>query len=181
MMANVGEAYLFREMERNYSALGLPYKGGNIMMYVVMPKRGHTLKDFVTTLTSEDLYDIATKSVKVEDYAYEIPFMSINDQIQLNGILEGMGIRSAFSPASANLSNIAENLFVSQIIHKANLDVTEAGSTGSASTVAQIENKFGKEPFIANQPFICYVYHRSSGLISFWATVNLPVPNKVHS
>lgn len=179
MMANVGEAYLLREMGRNYSALGLPYKGGNIFMYFVIPKWGHTLKEILTNLTTEDLNDIATKSVKVQEYTYEVPFMSINDQIQLNGILESMGIKSVFSAAHANLSNIADNLYVSQIIHKANLDVTEAGSTGSASTVVQIENKFGREPFIVNQPFICYVHHRSSGLISFWATVNLPVPNKV--
>lgn len=179
MMANVGGAYLLRDMERNYSALGLPYKGGNIFMYFIIPKKGHTLKEIINSLTTEDMIDITTKSVKVEDFTYEVPFMSINDKIQLNGILETIGIKSIFSPTHANLSNIAENLFVSQIIHKANLDVTEAGSTGSASTVAQIENKFGKEPFLVNQPFICYVHHRSSGLISFWATVNLPVPNKV--
>lgn len=46
-----------------------------------------------------------------------------------------MGILSLFQPEYADLSNISKNgLYVSRIIHKAEIEVTEEGTVASAVT-----------------------------------------------
>lgn len=178
MMSNLAPVYYNCDNNsRNFSVLGLPYKGGNTVMYIILPKIGQSLKYTLSHLTLNNLKEISEKSVNKYKISYEIPFMNIADELNLEDNLQALGIKSIFNSSSANLSHLAKDVFVSRALHKVNLNVTEAGTTGSASSFVIIQNRFPTVSFIVNRPFSFYIYHRSSSFISFWGSINLPVPN----
>lgn len=164
------------DLARDFQVIGIPYKGNNIVMFVLRPESNHHLEDILAKLTLHNLREIPRKC-KVEELTYEIPYMNIDEELNLADILQTMGVQSIFT-SGANLTNIADDIYVSKAIHKINLDVTEAGSTGSAATAVHIDTRFPEEPFIVDKPFSFFIYHKSSELISFWGSINVPVPNQ---
>ncbi|XP_036000408.1 serine protease inhibitor 2.1-like [Fundulus heteroclitus] len=77
------------------------------------------------------------KWTKSETYKIFVPKFSIKTSYEMNDVLTGMGMVDMFGDR-ANLSGIADDLFVSKVVHQATLDVAEAGATAAASTGIQI-------------------------------------------
>uniref|UniRef100_A0A0E9RZ65 Thyroxine-binding globulin n=1 Tax=Anguilla anguilla TaxID=7936 RepID=A0A0E9RZ65_ANGAN len=79
------------------------------------------------------------KSVKKRKYKVFVPKLSLKTSYKLKEILSGMGITDIFA-ATADLSGISEGakLAVSKVIHKATLDMDEAGATATAVTGVEI-------------------------------------------
>lgn len=174
-MSNFGTVYTYDDPTRNFTVLGLPYKGGNTIMYIILPDKNIDLKTVLSSFTEDDLHKIVLSSQKEDEVTYYLPYMNLNEQVELKSVLQSLGVLSMFDVAKANLSKIGDNVFVSEALHNANLDVTEAGSTGAASTTVNIETKFPKRIIFMNRPFSFFIIHRPSGVISFWGTINLPV------
>lgn len=182
MMSNHGTVHVYEDAIKKFTVLGLPYKGKSIFMYLILPYKDHPLKDVIANITSEDISNIAEKASVEDEVTYLLPYMELTENINVETALKHAGVKTLFDPSKANLNKIAKNLHVSDAIHKVNLYVTEAGSTGSAATTLSIETRFpDKRVFYFNRPFAFYVYHNSSKLISFWGSINIPVPHgKVH-
>lgn len=179
MMINKGPAYLYNHPNKNFTVLGLPYKGKSVFMYLILPFKDQHLKDIIASITVADLYEIAANSTLENDVSYSVPYMELSENINVETALKQAGVKTVFDPASADLSKISKGLHVSDAIHRANLHVTEAGSTGTAATAFDIETRFPEgNAIIFNKPFSLCIYHKSSKLISFWGTVNIPVPNR---
>jgi len=169
--------YYYYNGTYNYSVIGLPYKGDETIMYIILPDKGQKLGHVLTKIHAQDLYDIMNSTERDTEASYTLPFMHLSDNIGLKTMLERLGVHNIFDPVRANLSRIAENLslYVSEALHNVNLDVTEAGSTGAASTAVIIETKFpSKKIVLVNRPFSFYIIHRPSGVISFWGTIYDP-------
>jgi len=99
---------------------------------------------------------------------------SIDD---LPEILADMGMESAFEPNSANFDVIAEDLYISQVLHKAKIEVDEEGTKAAAVTVIVGTDATAiQEPeyyeFIADRPFIYVLQDTKTGLILFLGRVN---------
>lgn len=178
MMSNFGTVYVYEDSARNFTVLGLPYKGGNTVMYIIYPVKQHDLKTVLSVLNKRDLYDIVHNARKEEDVTYSIPYMNLNEQIDLKSVLQSLGVQSIFDSSKANFSKINKDVFVGEALHSVNLDITEAGSTGAASTSVNIETKFPKKTISINKPFSFYIIHQPSGIVSFWGTINEPVCNE---
>jgi serine protease inhibitor len=80
-------------------------------------------------------------------------------------------MKDAFTP-SADFSGIfeSENPFVSQVLHKAFVDVNETGTTAGAVTIVAMVT--GREPIINNsfycdRPFIYLIYNKKINTILF--------------
>ncbi len=148
-------------------------------MYIMLPDKGEKLGKILSELKVEDLREIPSKCQKLDLVNYEVPFMNIDEELNLKDVLQTLGIKSIFDPFLSNLTNIAEKIYVSKALHKINLEVTEAGSTGAATSAMVLDTKFPDDQFVVNRPFSFFIYHPSSELISFWGIVNLPVPHKI--
>lgn len=106
------------------------------------------------------------------------PKFSISTSYPLEGILPDLGFQNLFS-LHANFSNMVREvkLRLSKVVHKATLDVNEAGTEAAAVTVSFIEIKSaGHEiPYIEfNRPFFVVIYSSSSKSILFMGKVVKP-------
>ena len=93
-----------------------------------------------------------------------------------------LGIRDAFDGGSANFSGImktgiTQNLYISDIVHKAFLEVIEQGTEAAAATQVGFAKTSFNPPnpdipvFRADQPFLCMIVHKVSNEILFMAKV----------
>ncbi|XP_031211492.1 kallistatin isoform X2 [Mastomys coucha] len=108
----------------------------------------------------------------------KFPKFSISTSYPLEGILPDLGFQNLFSP-HANFSNMVRKvkLRLSKVVHKATLDVNEAGTEAAAVTVSSIAIKSaGHEiPYIEfNRPFFVVIYSPSSKSILFMGKVVKP-------
>ena len=94
----------------------------------------------------------------------------------LQEILQDMGIQEAFAE-TADFDKIAEDLYVSQVLHKAKIEVDEQGTKAAAVTAvaaagcAMVEEKI-PVIFEADRPFIYVIQDTRTGMILFMGRVS---------
>src|SRR5580765_6849485 len=83
----------------------------------------------------------AAATTKKSDVIVSMPKWDFGSDLNLKALLPKLGITDAFDPNKADLSGItkAEELFVAQALHKANITVDELGTTASAVTAVAAE------------------------------------------
>ena len=156
----------------NVRALELPYVGGEFSMLILLPDANDGLAALENALTPATLsaWDSRLKQTLVE---VTLPRFSSEMSLTLAKTLEAIGVKLAFS-GKADLSGIAEEpLFVTEVIHKARVDVTEEGTEAAAGTV-ETTMTMGipsfeppkPEIFKADHPFF-YVLRRTNGSVIF--------------
>ena len=180
MMHQYGERYAYVE-SNGMKGIALPYKDSTIVMKVFIPlEEDGDIESLYAALSTEekeallDSLDSATAQ-KVDTLA--IPKFTMEKEIEgLNQILQDMGMESAFLP-SADLDRIAEDVCVSDVLHKAKIEVDEEGTTAAAVTVITVMECAAmppKEPvtFIADRPFVYVLQDAETGIILFMGRVN---------
>ena len=158
--------------------LKLGYKGNNVSMFVLLPK-GNNLSAFEKTLSSEKIagWENTTKFSLVD---VSLPKFKIETMEHMPSDLEAMGMPTAFSPKDADFSGIAtitnpsENLYISDVIHKAFINTDENGTEAAAATavvMATAAAVMAPPPkpivFNANHPFMFFIQENQTGNILF--------------
>ena len=102
------------------------------------------------------LSDLIPANTNVDGLKLSIPKFKFDYSLNFKNDLESLGITQAFTP-NADFSNMATaNLYVSDAIHKANIDFSEDGIKAAAVTVsAMASNALAAEP----QPTIIKIDH----------------------
>ncbi len=163
-----GEGEDFRVVE-------LPYGDGKISMYVVLPSGNKTLEDLMDTMSTEKWQKIKASIGKdKESVNLAIPSFKFEyGTKELNSALANLGMKEAFSN-KANFNGIREDVFISQVMHKATIEVNEKGSEATGATVIGIEKTSIQEPkeFIADRPFMFIIEDDISENISFIGSLN---------
>uniref|UniRef100_A0A3Q2DYE0 Thyroxine-binding globulin n=2 Tax=Cyprinodon variegatus TaxID=28743 RepID=A0A3Q2DYE0_CYPVA len=109
-----------------------------------------------------------------------VPKFSIKTSSKLNDVLKGMGITDVFG-VRANLSGLAEekNLTVSEVVHKATLDVNEVGVYAGAITRIRLYPEpliYGAIPEMKfNRPFMVIITERNAENILFIGKIVNPI------
>jgi serine protease inhibitor len=143
----------------------LPYKGSELSMLVVLPDANDALGTVEKTFSVQKLaeWDKALASAKVD---VTFPRFTSDISLDLNGPLTTMGMRQAFS-AHADFSGIAkEKLMISDVIHRARIDVAEEGTEAAAATAVIMTRATAVQPrpkpeiFNADHPFL-YLIRRT--------------------
>lgn len=155
----------------DFKVVRLPYGKGKTSMYCVLPAENVSINDFIMTLDIDKWEEIKSSISKVDDVTINIPRFKIEYGIKnLNDCLISMGMEEAFSDR-ADFSGISdERLFISNVIHKAIIEVNEEGSTAVGATVVQINEMaapFDPPSFIANRPFLFFITEDTTGTILF--------------
>ncbi|XP_067461646.1 hibernation-specific plasma protein HP-55-like [Thunnus thynnus] len=156
----------------NTSVLHLPFSNSYSMLLL--------LPDDMATLENDICPSHVTKWLKGKvsrTYDVYIPKFSIKTSYSLKDILIEMGMTDMFSKR-ADLSGISEEreLHVSEVVHKAALDVDEAGATVAAAT--GIEFKFLSwtiYPVLKfNRPFMVLITEHTTENILFMGKIINP-------
>ena len=108
------------------------------------------------------------------------PKFKMETRYQMRDILSGMGMPSAFEPGQADLSGMdgTTNLFVSDVFHKAFVEVNEEGTEAAAATAVPVSRGMAEvtiPTFRADHPFIFIIQDSGNGNILFMGRVTEPV------
>lgn len=163
MMSKTEDVQLARG--EKLQALKLPYEGGELSMIVLLPNPGEPL-----TLAPLDDLDFRMKEVMVQ-----LPKFKLESSFNLGGTLAGMGMPLPFS-AMADFSGMdgTTNLFIDDVIHKAFVEVNEAGTEAAAATAVGMRVTSMPSQFVVNRPFIFLIRENSTGTILFIGRVTDP-------
>ncbi|XP_035021468.1 serine protease inhibitor 2.1 [Hippoglossus stenolepis] len=144
----------------NTSVLHLPFNSSSSMLLL--------LPDDMATLENAICPGHVTKWLKwmkSRKYDIYVPKFSIKTSYNLKDVLIEMGMTDMFG-ALADLSGIAEDkkLVVSEVVHKATLDVDEVGATASAVTTVGIMPMSARHiPVLKfNRPFMLLITDRAT-------------------
>jgi len=150
-------------------ALELQYSGNNYSMLIILPRNNESVEELVKSMTQESLTTI-TKGLTLEKINISIPRFQFSTGYQLKQVLSDMGMPQPFSD-DANFSNMTSrnDLKISDVFHKAFIEVNEQGTEAAAATAVVIRMKsIGNEKyFTANHPFIFLIREKSTGIILF--------------
>lgn len=158
--------------------LEMPYRGDDLSMVILLPKQRGALKDVEDQLTTENLAGWLKQLGRAEVQSY-VPRFKLTEQFSLNATLAGLGMPSAFDPREANFAgmNGRRDLYISDAVHKAFVDVNEEGTEAAAATgivfgVTSAPSRI--ERFRADHPFVFMIRHRATGGILFLGRLSDP-------
>ena len=115
-----------------WQAVELPYVGGSLALTIIVPD---DVAAFEAALTPAVL-DSITGALAVRTVNLTFPKFGIDSKLELRDVLAAMGMPTAFDGSRADFSGITteEMLYITAVIHQANIDVDEKGTTASAAT-----------------------------------------------
>lgn len=171
-----------------FKALRLPYFAGHdkrlFSMFILLPhdKKGIAqLEQSLDVKTlSQDLIHI-TQEVPVT--AFELPKFKISNSFEVPEALQSLGLILPFSK-EADFSELVESfaagaLYLSNVFHKAYVEVNEQGTEAAAATGAVVTlrgiSMFQKPiDFVADHPFIFIIKEELTNVVVFTGRVTDP-------
>lgn len=114
--------------------------------------------------------------MKVEVELY-LPKLKMEENYDLTSTLSNMGIQNAFVPVLADFTRMSakKDLFISKVIHKAFVEVSEEGTEAAAATgVLVMRSRTPRVTFKANHPFLFFIRHNKSKTILFFGRLCSP-------
>ena len=115
-----------------WRAVELPYVGGSLAMTIIVPD---DLAAFQAQLDG-DTFAAITDLLAPRPVDLSLPKFGIETKTDLATVLAAMGMPNAFDLSLADFSGMTaqERLYISAVIHQANIDVDEKGTTAAAAT-----------------------------------------------
>ena len=175
MMAITGEKARFNYTEtEELQIIELPYSGNEISMLVLLPK-ADTLDALETSLYRGTLDRLRAQMHETGMKVY-LPKFKFETKYFMKDDLAEMGMPTAFS-GSADFSGMtgAQDLYISQVIHQAFVDVNEEGTEAAAATAVVMKAMaIRTDIFNADHPFIFLIQEKATGSILFMGRVTDP-------
>jgi serpin B len=166
-----------------FQVLELPYKSGELSMIVFLPKDLDGMAAFEKSLTASSARQWMSRLQPASSVIVTFPKFKVTEQLELGGTLSAMGMPKAFEANAADFSGMTgdRGLFLSAVIHKAFIDVNEAGTEAAAATAAVMVGMAMRAPdptpppeFRADHPFVFLIRDNRSGGILFMGRVADP-------
>uniref|UniRef100_A0A673C498 Si:ch1073-416d2.3 n=1 Tax=Sphaeramia orbicularis TaxID=375764 RepID=A0A673C498_9TELE len=176
MMFKEDKFYTMEDVRLGAKVLKLPYQEG-VSMLILLPN-----KDMDYTVIDDEITAARfrgwIKNLYKTKLDVNMPKFQMEQSYSLHTLLPDMGLSSIFSN-SANLTKLTkdERLKVSEMLHKAVIDVDETGTTAAAATTAGIIPYSLPRSFIINRPFFFFIYHEDTNCLLFMGRVIDPTQN----
>jgi serine protease inhibitor len=162
--------------EDRFQAVELPYAGGDISMFVFLPKRG--LDEFLKTFTVAD-FDASIQRMRPRKGTVELPRFKLENEYDLTGVLPPMGMSLAFTTRADFGAMSDEPLCISFVKQKTFVAVNEQGTEAAAVTAIGVRAMaISREPppfqFVVDRPFFMAIRERQTGLVLFLGAISDP-------
>jgi serpin B len=150
----------------------LPYSNSKYGMVIIMPYED--VKTFALGLDSTKWNFLMGKLAATKSQI-TIPKFKFSYGVNLMGILKSLGMGVAFSD-QADFSRITAGggITITEVKHKAYIDVNEDGTEAAAATEVGIGISAPAPTNVFNKPFIFAIREMKTGLILFAGIVNNP-------
>ena len=157
------------------TAVELPYGNQRYSMVLISPKNNTSIKDYVAGLDSAKWHTL-TAGLQETKTVLSLPKFKFSYDILLNNALSTLGMSNAFTKqADFTRINAAGGLQITEVKHKAYVEVNEEGTEAAAATSVAI-GLTSTAPFSYkfDHPFIFAIREMKTGLILFAGVVNDP-------
>ncbi|KAL7644902.1 UNVERIFIED_CONTAM: hypothetical protein RMT77_004719 [Armadillidium vulgare] len=160
--------------------IALPYKNNHYSMIILKPANfkwnRKSLQDVEKKLHLNELKTLINK-MEYTELEIKIPRMKLELEINLTEDLKALGISQIFD-SGANFGRLTSKagMYVSDIIHKAVLEVREEGTTAAAVASGKIQEKSLPLEFYLDKPSLIFIRDNKIGSLLFWTRVMKPEP-----
>jgi serine protease inhibitor len=168
--------------QEGFQAVRIPYgKNESMAMYVFLPAENSGLTQFMSTFTGKGWEEWREKFLQAKGDVY-LPRFSMEYEKSLNQILKDLGMEIAFDRARADFFEMVTwegepRLFISEVKHKAFIEVNEKGT--KAAAVTSVEMGVTSAPSFwfnmkADRPFVFLIHDSETDAILFMGAVTDP-------
>lgn len=167
-MMNQSEKFGYLERE-GLQILSMPYQDKELSMIVLLPAEIDGLEALEDSLTLAKL-NIWLRSLIEEKVIVYFPRYKIEKKCFLADTLSAMGMKDAFNgKADFSGMNGRRDLYISNVIHQAFIEVNEKGTEAAAATAVVMTKAIASRPLIfrADHPFLFLIRDNQSGSILF--------------
>jgi serpin B len=160
-----------------FVAVELPYERHDLSMIILLPNQADGLPALEQRFTMANLKQWLGK-LSDHDVDVTLPKFKLTSEFLLEGVLSKMGMPIAFG-TGADFSGMTtrDKLYISRVVHKAFVDVNEAGTEAAAATAVLMERAAPISPratFHADHPFVYLIRDNRTGSILFVGRVTDP-------
>jgi len=184
MMYEWGSSFLESD-----SATGFikPYEGGRYAFMAILPDEDVDFSEYARSFDTEEYKTLWDSRFSLNRYEVHtgLPKFSYEFETELSQALSGMGMPTAFSDrGDADFSGMlapesrVEKLFISSVIHKTFIELTEAGTRAAAVTAVIMTECTGAAPValerrevILDRPFLYGIVDTRTGIPLFFGSV----------
>jgi serine protease inhibitor len=154
----------------DFQAIELPYGSNQLSMLILLPSQIDGLGQLEQQLSPAFLSNVLGQMTPQLADIF-LPKFTVEGSFNLSRTLAAMGMSNAFTQGAADFSGIDGNrdLFVSFVLHKARVQVNEAGTEAAAATVVG-GTDIGPPPFFlfrADHPFLFLIRDIQTGSVLF--------------
>src|SRR6266511_4421797 len=161
-----------------WRAVELPYRGGRLVMDVILPDEGR-FDRFRDGLEVERLRELLG-ALDSREVRLALPRFDFDSDLDLRAPLQALGMRIAFTDA-ADFSGITDEaaLRVDRVVQRAHVEIDERGTTAAAATGATMQLVSVVTPsrpieLRVDRPFLFAVRDRMTGALLFIGQVTNP-------
>jgi serine protease inhibitor len=178
-MMEMSKKFTYRKGS-GYQAVRLPYMGYDLAMYVFLPDLGSSPAKLLQIMNGDNWRRVTMPGFSERDGLVVLPKFKLENTLELNALLKGLGMKSAFNDKTADFSGMFNDRhFISEVRQKAFVEISEEGTEAAAVTTIPMPKSVGIEenppkPFqmIVDRPFLFAIVDARSEMILFMGLVN---------
>ena len=177
MMRQSGE---FPYQEGNgCQAVRLPYKGGRLGMYALLPEPGSSVSKLLATMNASVWQGTFLRKMQSRKGELVLPRFKLEYGTELKPPLQAMGLKLAFSRAADFSGMSGTPQYLSAVKHKSFVEVNEEGTEAAAATVGMMRVTSVRPtapPFdmVVDRPFLFVIADNQTQAILFLGIVLEP-------
>ena len=186
MFMHKAEADMLYSETAGYQMISMPFKGAEgesdspYSMAFILPAEGSDINELMNTI-AEDGFSPAVKAMTNETVNLSLPKFEFTFDTSMVNTMEDLGMTKAFTDAAEfdNMTGSANNLAISDILHKCYIRVDEEGAEAAAVTeVIMVETALAPQDdvknFTADRPFLFAIYDETDNTVLFLGAVANP-------
>ncbi len=178
MLCDKQGAYLKDDNAVGFTRL---YKGGQYSFVAILPDEKLGVEGYLKSMTGDSFTKFYNSREYGADVYTRLPEFKYDYNTELNGALQNMGIKEAFTQA-ADFSGMADTksgaLYIGKVVHKTHIELDKNGTKAAAVTdISMVDATSIQDPkpqinIYLDRPFIYAIVQTETGLPVFMGVVN---------
>jgi serine protease inhibitor len=160
--------------ERDFEAIALPYRGGQLRFYLFLPREGVSLRQWARQLDAAR-WRAWREQFKERAVELHMPKFEVSSELDLRDALQQMGIQQVFRDGGLRgvIEGAEKGGYIGLWTQQATLRVDARGTEAAAGTaITAFVQDYGTVQIRVDRPFLFAIVHEPTGLILFTGVVH---------